>query len=129
MGITTGIVPAAAMLGMLLGFGLRDGAPAAAFEALGAALFGAGALTGALVVVVVGLLCGVAYISAVARQRQHWMIWAIAIGAAVAVILLLCRRATGGGFALVLSAGNSIEIGVVIAFALPIGMRFALPQV
>jgi hypothetical protein len=129
MGITTGIVPAAAVVGMLLGFGVRAGAPASAFHALGALFAGAGAFVGGVLAVALMLVCGVLYVVLVARERQHWLAWAIAIGAGAAAVLLVLARLRGGGFALVLPIGNLIEIGVVIAIALPIGMRFALPRV
>lgn len=128
MGITTGLLPAAAAVGMLFGFGLRAGVPGAAFTPLGA-LVGAGAAAGIILVVVLMLLCGITYSTLVAREQQHWLGWTIAIGAAVAIVFLIGERLGGGGIVLVLSSGNSIEIGIVTAIALPIGMRFALPQV
>lgn len=128
-GITTGLVPAAAVLGMVLGFGMRAGAPARGFVAVGETFLGSGAVGGALLLLVLALLCGLAYISLVARERQHWLAWAITIGAVATIVMLVWSRARGGGIALVLSTGNLFEIGVVIAITLPIGMRFALPQV
>ena len=129
MGITTGLVPAAAVMGMVLGFGMRAGGAARAFAAFGETFLGAGAAGGILLLLVFSVLCGFAYISVVARERQHWLAWAITIGAVATILMLVWSRARGGGIALVLSTGNLFEIGVVIAITLPIGMRFALPQV
>jgi len=42
--------------------------------------------------------------------------------------MLVCARLAGGDVARVLSTRNLIELGVVLAIALPIGMRFALSQ-
>jgi len=137
-GITTGILPAAATTGMLLGFGVRDGAPALVFNAIGAMLLGSGAagrdfsmatIVGALLHIVVMLLYGVAYTTLVAEQGEHRLSWAVAVGAAAVIAMLVFTRVFGGGIALVLSLGNLLEIGAVIGIALPIGMRFALPQV
>ena len=128
MGITTGILPAAAISGMLLGFGMRAGAPAAAFSALGG-LVGAGAIGGAILVELLMLICGVAYVTLVARERHHRVTWAIVVGVAAAIVMLVCARLGGGANAPVLSTGNLTEIAIVIAVALPIGMRLALPQV
>jgi hypothetical protein len=114
---------------MVFGFGLRSGAPAHVFAMFGAALFGAGAVAGGVAIVVLTLLCGIAYVALVARERQHWLAWAIAVGAAAAVVMFVSAQAGGGTIALVLTRGNLIEIGVVIALTLPIGMRFALPKV
>jgi apolipoprotein N-acyltransferase len=129
MGITTGILPAAALLGLLLGFGIRAGRPLGAFSALGIGLLGAGALGGVILVVVLMLMCGVGYVTLVARKRQHRVAWAMALAVAATVVMLVCMRLGGGEIALVLSSGNLIEIAIVIAIALPMGMRFALPQV
>lgn len=124
MGITTGTVPAAAISGMLLGFGMRSGSPGRAFEA-----FGVGALAGVLLVNVLMLLCGVVYVAVVAQKRQLRMAWTIAITVAAIAVMLVCERLAGGDVARVLSTPNLIELGVVLAIALPIGMRLALSQV
>lgn len=129
MGITTGMVPAAALMGMLLGFGLRAGAPRRALAAFGATFLGAGAVAGGIVIVVLMLVCGVAYVALVARERQHWLAWAMMLAVLAVALMVVCSRLRGGGIALALSIGNLIEIGVVIAITLPIGMRFALPKV
>ena len=123
MGITTGTVPAAAITGMLLGFGIRTGSPGRAFEAIGA-----GTLAGVSLVVFLMLVCGVLYVAIVARQRQRWLRWTIAIAFAAVAVMLVCARLAGGDVARVLSTRNLIELGVVLAIALPIGMRFALSQ-
>lgn len=119
MGITTGVVPAAAIVGMLVGFGLRMGRPRA-FDVLGRGVIGR-----VLVVVLLMLLCDVAYVAVVARERQLWVAWAIAIGAAAVVVIFSYARLTAGDIALVLSTRNLIAIAVVIAITLPVGMRFA----
>jgi hypothetical protein len=122
---------------MLLGFGVRDGAPARAFNAIGAMVLGPAAtgrelsvatIVGVLLHAVVMLLCGVAY-SWLVEEQDHRLASAITVGAGAVVAMLAFARVFGGGIALVLSLGNLLEIGAVIVIALPIGMRFALPQV
>ena len=135
--ITTGVIPAAATTGMLLGFGIRLGAPSRVFGMIGAAVLGESAAiaharsvvsAGVLLHLVGVLLCGVAYASLVGDTRKHRVAWAIAIGAAAFAIAFIFARTFAGSIALVLTTGNLIAIGVVIAVTLPIGMRFALSR-
>jgi hypothetical protein len=86
-----------------------------------------GALAGVLMVILM-LLCGVLHVAIVARQRQRRSAWAIAIAIAAVAIIVACSRLAGGDVARVLSARKFIELGVVLAIVLPIGMRFALSQ-
>jgi hypothetical protein len=134
-GITTGIIPAAATTGMLLGYGVRLGAPGRVFRVIGAIVFGVSAYRGSdvplapavglLVHIMAMLACGVAYASLTGEGRAHRGAWAIAIGAAATAIVFMFARTIGGSIALVLTPGNLISLGAVIALTLPIGMRFA----
>ena len=132
-GITAGVVPAAATTGMLFGYGIRLGAATRVFHAIGSVLTGAESASGSPVLTGVGIVlhvaatlgCGVAYASLAREPNEHRIAWAIAIGAAASATLFVAVRTFAGSIALVLTPGNLIAIGVVIAITLPIGMRFA----
>lgn len=139
IGITTGLIPSAATAGMLLGFGMRLGAAARVFEALGlvlARVAGTRASTpvvatalGVLLQLSATLACGIAYASLIENEHDHHIAWAIALGAAMAAAAFIIVRTFGGSIALVLTPGNLVALGVVIAITLPIGMRFAPSRV
>jgi len=120
---------------MLLGYGLRLGAASRVFQAIGAVLLGTAgeSVSHSSLAVAVGLVlhvaatvaCGVAYETFAGEAEEHRIAWAIAIGAAVSAIAFLAVRTFAGSIALVLTPGNLIAIGAVIAITLPIGMRLA----
>jgi hypothetical protein len=129
-GITTGIIPASATTGMLLGFGIRLGAPGRAFGAIGGVLGLSRASTlaislGVVLQVVATIACGVAYVALVGDSGDHPIAWAITIGAAITAAAFVVAQTFGGSIALALTPGNLVALGVVIAITLPIGMRFA----
>jgi hypothetical protein len=138
-GVTAGIIPAAATTGMLLGFGIRLGAPARVFQGIGTIIAGPGVsgvstsptttLLGILLNIAATLTCGVVYASLVGESRDHRVAWAIAVGAAAVASAFVGARTLAGSIALVLTPGNLVAIGVVIAITLPIGMRFAPSRV
>jgi hypothetical protein len=130
-GITTGIIPASATTGMLLGYGIRLGSPGRAFEAIGSAL-GAPSGTsmsalwlGIVLHVLATLACGVVYVALVDDSGDHGIAWAIVVGAAITAVAFIMVRTFAGAIALALTPGNLVALGVVIAITLPIGMRFA----
>lgn len=135
MGITTGIIPAAATTGMLLGYGIRLGAASRVFQAIGSVLLGTAgengshsslaATVGIVLHIAATLACGIAYDTVVGESENHRLAWAIAIGAAASAFAFLAVSSVAGSIALVLTPGNLIAIGAVIAITLPIGMRFA----
>ena len=134
-GITSGVIPAAATTGMLFGYGIRLGGASRVFQAIGSLLLGrAGDSSsgsslatgvGILLHVAVTLACGLAYAALAGDSEDHPIAWAIVIGAAVSALAVLAVRTVAGSIALVLTPGNLIAIGAVIAITLPIGMRFA----
>ena len=135
-GITSGIIPAAATSGMLLGYGIRLGAASRVFEAIGSVLLGTGGArasvssplatgVGIVLHVAATLACGILYAACSGEAEDHPIAWAIAIGAAASALAFLAVRTFAGSIALVLTPGNLIAIGAVIAITLPIGMRFA----
>ena len=135
--ITTGAIPAAATTGMLVGFGIRLGVPSRVFDVIGATVLGTSAsreyarsvvLLGVALQLIAVLLCGVVYSWLAGEAPKHRAGWALAIGAAAVAMMFLFARAFAGTIALVLTPGNIIAIGAVIAFTLPIGMRFALSR-
>jgi hypothetical protein len=124
---------------MLLGYGIRLGAPWRVFQAIGTIVAGASAagvsrsplaaLLGLTAHVASMLACGVVYASLTGESEDHRIAWAIAIGAAAVASVFVIARTFGGSIALVLTPGNLVAIGVVIAITLPIGMRFAPTRV
>jgi len=131
-GITAGSIPAGATAGMLIGYGIRLGHPTRVFEAIGGVAGAimtstprAAALAGFAVHVALMLACGVLYAALIGKSGDNRFAWAIAIGAAAAAIAFIVARTFGGSIALVLTPGNLVSLGVVIAITLPIGMRFA----
>jgi hypothetical protein len=122
---------------MLLGYGLRLGAASRVFQAIGSVLLGtageSASRSSSMMVASVGIVlhvaatlgCGVAYVAFASESEDHRIAWAIAIGAAASAIAFLAVRTFAGSIALVLTPGNLISIGAVIAITLPIGMRFA----
>ena len=117
---------------MLLGYGLRVGGPGRAFAALGSVVLSQSShgatLLGIVLHVVVMLACGVLYASLVDEEPESRLAWAIAIGGGVAAILFVLARSVGGSITLVLTPGNLVALGAIIALTLPIGMRFAPPH-
>jgi hypothetical protein len=118
---------------MLLGYGLRAGAASRVFAAIGSSLVGSGhhglaTFTGVVLSIVLALTCGVVYGMLTEDSREHWIAWAIAIGAAFAAVTFLVARTFGGSITLALTPGNLLAMGTVIAITLPIGMRFALSR-
>lgn len=122
---------------MLFGYGLRLGAASRVFQAIGSVLLGTAgesasrsssmmaAGVGIVLHVAATLACGIAYAAFARESEDHRIAWAIAIGAAASAIAFLAVRTFAGSIALVLTPGNLISIGAVIAITLPIGMRFA----
>jgi hypothetical protein len=80
---------------------------------------------GILLHVAATLACGLAYAALAGDSEDHPIAWSIVIGAAVSALAVLAVRTVAGSIALVLTPGNLIAIGAVIAITLPIGMRFA----
>jgi hypothetical protein len=120
---------------MLLGYGIRLGAPWRVFQAIGTIVAGANAdgvsrsllaaIAGVVLHVASTLACGVVYATLASDSDDHRIAWAIAIGAAAVAAVFVFARTFAGSIALVLTPGNLVAIGVVIAITLPIGMRFA----
>jgi hypothetical protein len=122
---------------MLVGYGIRLGAPTRAYYAISAIVLGADAslrsgaiplLAGVLLHIAFVLACGAIYTHLVGESRQHPVAWAIAVGGLAAILCLIIARARAGTIALALTPGNLIAVGAVLAFTLPIGMRFALSR-
>ena len=137
-GVTTGTIPAAATLGMLIGFGVRLGAPMRVLRVIGEIALGGRAhgaaeasyvATGALLHVLAMFSCGVAYVALLRDAGEHRAAWAIAIAATAVAAVFVAARTFAGSIALVLTPANLIVLGVVIALTLPIGMRFAPTRV
>lgn len=135
-GITSGVIPAAATTGMLFGYGIRLGSASRVFQAIGSVILGRAGesasaqstlatAVGIVLHVAATLACGILYAACAGESEDHPIAWAIAIGAAASALAFLAVRTFAGSIALVLTPGNLIAIGAVIAITLPIGMRFA----
>ena len=139
IGVTTGTIPAAATLGMLIGFGVRLGAPMRVLQVLGEITLSGGrahgpaetsyVVAGAFLHLLAMLSCGVAYAALLRDAGEHRAAWAIAIAATAIAVVFVAARTFAGSIALVLTPANIIALGVVIALTLPIGMRFAPTRV
>ena len=119
---------------MLLGYGLRAGGASRVFGAIGSLLVSErssalAVLAGLVAHLIVMLACGVLYVSLLDEARENRFAWAIAIGGAAAAIVFVLVRTLGGSIALVLTPGNLVALGAVIALSLPIGMRLAPSRV
>jgi hypothetical protein len=139
-GITAGLVAASATAGALLGFGFRLGAPAQPFNAIGAILLGAAAqqvrgfapgptIVGVVLHIATLFGAGIVYASLLDRASGHPVAWAGAMGAGGLAVILVVARLFGVGLGVLLPLGSLVVLCVVLALALVIGMRLALPQV
>lgn len=121
---------------MMFGYGIRLGAASRVFQAIGSVLLGTAGesrsghawlaiAVGIVLHIAATLACGVMYAAFAGESEKHPIAWAIAIGAASSALAFVAVRTFAGSIALVLTPGNLIAIGAVIAITLPIGMRFA----
>lgn len=119
---------------------MRLGAPAHPFNAIAATLLGSSAQAtsgfapavtplGILLHVAVMIGVGLVYAALVDRSRRHPVIWALVVAAAAFVATWLLARLFGVGLAVLFSPVSLIAIAVVLAVALTLGMRLALPRV
>lgn len=134
-GIATGLVAAAATGGALVGIGLRFGTPARLFNALAAYLLGPGVqalwrfsivtVAGVLVHLVVSIVCGLAFVALVDRSGGGEIGWAILVAVVAFLLSWLVAALFGLGLATLLAFGDRLVLAVVLAVALPLGMRLA----
>ena len=138
-GITAGVIAASATAGSLLGFGIHVGAPARLFNAVAGIVLGQGVqgesafsagptLIGVLLHVTGMIVLGVLYAVLVWRWRGYTLAWSGVMAAVALAVFLVLARLFGVGPAAVLPIGKLIVLGVVLALALPIGMRLALSR-
>lgn len=137
VGVTAGVIAGAATAGALIGFGVRFGTPLRPFNTVAAAVLGQlafGAAEPPVFVTIVGIVLhfaialawGVAYVYAVGRSHGYRWQWAVAAGVAAFLLTSLFARALGVGLGTLLPLGDRIVLSLVLALALPVGMRFAL---
>jgi hypothetical protein len=133
------MIAASATAGTLLGFGIHLGTPARPFNAIAALALGPGAqavygfsplptLLGILLHVAAMIAWGVVYELLVARTRGY-LTASLVVAVAALTALLLPSRLFGVGPAALLSIGNLVALSVVLAVALPLGMRLAPSEV
>lgn len=136
--IGCGLLAAAASSGAVLGFGMRAGTPARAFNVIAGVVAGDrargvwgwdGRVTpiGIALLVVVMVVWG-AIFAVVARRAQGWRLVATAIGvalASLAVSLVTVAQRIAPEAARVLGPGQLVGLHLVLAATLAVGMRFA----
>lgn len=135
LGIATGLVAAAATGGVLVGLGLRFGTPARPFNALAAYLLGPAAQAawspspitaiGILVHLVTMSACGIVYVALVQHSGGGAIGWALLVVTAVFALSWLVGALFGLGLTTLLAPGDRVILAVVLAVALPLGMRLA----
>lgn len=138
LGLTTGIIAAAATGGALLGFGIRAGMPSRPFNGIATLVLGDQArgvwgyvgtitVTGIVLHVAITVGWGVLF-AALAGRRHGWQVTALAmVVSAVAWVVsrTIVLRQVGAGMSSVLGSGQLAVLHVVLAVALVLGMRFA----
>lgn len=135
LGIATGLVAASATGGVLVALGLRFGTPARPFNALAAYLLGPAAQAawspspitaiGIVVHLVTMSACGIVYVALV-QHSGGAIAWALLVAAVVFALSWLVGALFGLGLTTLLAPGDRVILAVVLAVALPLGMRLAL---
>lgn len=136
LGVATGLVAAAATGGLLVGFGLRFGTPARLFNALAAYLLGPPAQAtwslsvvtalGIVVHVVIMVAAGIAFVQLVERSTGGAIGWAALVAAVSFGLSWVVGALFGLGLTPLLGLGERVLLAVMLALALPLGMRLAL---
>lgn len=135
-GVTTGIIAAAATAGALMGFGIRYATPLRPFNTIAAELLGSRALSASsapAIVATVGIIIHVAacvawslfYSWIVDRSNGHEWEWGVATSILAFVLTSLVARSLDVGLGTLLSLSQRIALALVLAVALPLGMRLA----
>lgn len=136
--LITGAIAASATAGALVGFGIRAGTPARAFNAIASFVLGDRArgvwgwvstvtLTGIAVHVAIMVGWGVLFAFLAGRMRG-WQFAATAAGVALgawAVTRFVVLHRVGPTVAEVLGPGQLLGLHLVLAVSLAVGMRFA----
>lgn len=135
-GIATGLVAAAATGGALVGVGQRFDTPARPFNAVAAYLLGPGVqalwqfsaatVVGLLVHLAISCVCGLAFVTLVDRWGRGEIAWAILVALVTVGVSWLAGALFGLGLSTLLATGDRLVLAVVLAAALPLGMRLAL---
>jgi hypothetical protein len=140
-GLIAGSIASAAMLGMLLGFGRREGTPwrflnAAAYAIAGARADGVWGVQfdvtpiGAAVVIIVSLAAGI-FVARLAPSQRVWHLVAAVAGVSLAGYFLHLHAGarTPGGLAAILSVGELRALYLAFGVTLFAGMRIAFTSV
>jgi hypothetical protein len=134
-GVIVGGITAAATTGALIAIGRRLGSAGIPFAAISAALFHRTAAGGEVGLVFTGFVLHVTLMFILAFVCV-WLVERLAFSRPVAAVLValgelalswLIAWSRGAGMATILPLGDRIVLAVVIAIALVVGMRFALP--
>lgn len=138
-GWSTGLIAAAATSGALVGFGLRFGTPWRAFNTIAAATLarGSGSLGAPVAFTVVGvalhvlasIVWGLLYAFAVERSGGHRWLWGVVVAFGMFWATWAIAALSGAGLGSLLPLFDRIAIALVLALALPLGMRLALPAI
>lgn len=138
--LSAGLVSFAAVAGLLLGIGRRAGTPWRPLNAAAQLVIGARAdgvwnfqrdvtPMGCLVVLVLSMMAGfVAACVTVSRRTPYVILAAVCVALAGYFLHLKLAARTPGGLAALLSLGELRALYLVLAVALAIGIRLALPS-
>ncbi len=136
-GLGAGMLAAAATVGALVGAGIRVGTPARPLNAIAAVLLGQNAqgtwgftavtAAGLALHLAATLLLALLFAWLVTRTGGRAWLWGAIFGAAWLVGAWLVARVLGVGPGTLLPLGDRILLAALLALALPLGMRLALP--
>jgi hypothetical protein len=132
-GIVVGSITTAATVGALIAIGHRLGSAGIPFAAVSAVMFHRTASAGAVGLVFTGLILHAAtifvwsaiFVWVVRALRWSALVCAMLVAAAALSCSWLVAWSTGGGLSSVLTLGDRVIYGLVLAVALVVGMRFA----
>ena len=135
-GVTTGLIAAAATSGALMGFGLRFGTPLRPFNTIAASVLGVAAVAasnapgmvttiGIAIHVAACIAWSLAYAWIVEFSHGHEWEWGVATSLVAFALTSMLARSFDVGLGTLLSVAQRIALAVVLAIALPMGMRLA----
>ena len=137
-GVIAGGIAASATAGALVAMGRRLGSARLAFGVIGGSFGGAragfatvssGAVVGGIVAhITIVALWGIVFALLVERWNGHTLRAALLVSVIALALSSFVARAFGRGLATLLPLGDRIVLAVVLALALVVGMRLALPQ-
>ena len=134
-GILVGGLAAAATTGALLAMGRRTGSATLPFAEIGATVFRGTVSRGAVGLTLAGFALHIAatiawsfaFVWIAERMRRRDLVAAMIVAVGQFVVSWIVASSTAAGLASALPLGDRLAFSVVLAVALVVGMRFALP--